>query len=493
MEDLKASELWRKDTYIPFENRKKILLLSDDLRLPSGVGTVSRDIILHTIHHFNWIQVGGAIKHPEKGKIVDMSQEIKKMIGLEQSYMRIYPVDGYGDPDLIRFLMQTEKPDAIMHFTDPRFWIWLYQMEHEIRQYCPILFYAIWDDLPFPMYNQDFYESCDTLAGISKQTFNIIKNVRQRKPMKKKELWYIPHGIDELSFKPLSIENPGENLQKKDKQGKEYTKTEFEEMLDFKRKLFGGKDYEFSILYNNRNIRRKMPGDVILAFSEFVKTLPEEDREKVVLIMHTAVVDQNGTDLAAVKQAVAPNCHVIFSNNKLEQRHMMYLYNIADVTINIASNEGFGLSCAESLMCGTPVINNVTGGLQDQMGFVDENGEYLDPDKHFNADWGSNHDGRYKECGEWAYPVFPSNRSLVGSPPTPYIFDDRCSFEDVAVAMRYWYDKNEDERVKAGTRGREYLFEVGMSARQMGLNFVEYLDTSIDIWEPRKRFGVYSV
>jgi glycosyltransferase involved in cell wall biosynthesis len=209
--------------------------------------------------------------------------------------------------------------------------------------------------------------------------------------------------------------------------------------------------------------------------------------------MHTAVVDNNGTDLGAVKRAIAPDCQVIFSHNKFEQRHMMYLYNLVDVTINIASNEGFGLSSAESLMCGTPIINNITGGLQDQVGFVDEKGKYLDPDEHYNADWGSNHDRRYEECGEWAYPVFPSNRALVGSPPTPYIFDDRCKFEDVAIAMRYWYDKSEDERIKVGQKGREYLFEVGMTAQKMGLNFIDYINDSINDWKPRTRFSVHTV
>ena len=33
------------------------------------------------------------------------------------------------------------------------------------------------------------------------------------------------------------------------------------------------------------------------------------------------------------------------------------------------SNEGFGLGTCESLMAGTPIIVNVTGGLQDQCGF----------------------------------------------------------------------------------------------------------------------------
>ena len=34
--------------------------------------------------------------------------------------------------------------------------------------------------------------------------------------------------------------------------------------------------------------------------------------------------------------------------------------------INLASNEGFGLGTAEAVMAGTPMIVNVTGGLQDQ-------------------------------------------------------------------------------------------------------------------------------
>lgn len=173
---LKSGEEWRRKTFLPFEMRKKVLLLSDDLRLPSGVGTVSKDIVLKTVHHFNWVQVGGAIKHPDKGKIVDMSQEIEKTIGIK-NYMRIYPIDGYGDADLIRYLLNEEKPDAIMHFTDPRFWIWLYQIEAELRQYCPLLFLHIWDDYPLPYYNRDFYESCDTIACISKQTYSIVKYV----------------------------------------------------------------------------------------------------------------------------------------------------------------------------------------------------------------------------------------------------------------------------------------------------------------------------
>ena len=97
--------------------------------------------------------------------------------------------------------------------------------------------------------------------------------------------------------------------------------------------------------------------------------------------------------------------------------------------------EGFGLSHAESLMCGTPIINNVTGGLQDGCRFEDENGDWIE----FTTDFPSNHDGTYTEHGAWAKPIFPSNRSLQGSPMTPYIFDDRVDFRDLAEAIKYWY------------------------------------------------------
>jgi glycosyltransferase involved in cell wall biosynthesis len=319
-----------------------------------------------------------------------MNEEIKKLIPeLGDNSCKIYPVSGYGDPDLIRYLMENEKPNGIMHFTDPRFWIWLYQMEHEIRQTIPIMFYTIWDDLPYPKYNENYYESCDSIAGISKQTVNIVRNVRTRNPLKSTMLKYIPHGIDRDVFYPIE-ENSDEHKKK----------------MEYRKKVLGSKDIKFAVFYNNRNIRRKKPGDVILSFKTFADTLSDEEKKQCALLMHTAPVDNNGTDLIAVKNAMAPDCNIFFSNQRLDPVHMNYLYNIVDVTVNIASNEGFGLSCAESIMAGTVVINNITGGLQDQVGFVDENGEYLDVNKHYCTEWGSNHDGKYKKCGSyWSDPL----------------------------------------------------------------------------------------
>ena len=167
----------RKSTYIPKNQRKKILLLSDDCRMSSGIGVMSKEIIEGTCHHFNWCQLGAAINHPDANKIADVGQQLAQETGVSDASLTIYGSNGYGDEHVLRQLIQREKPDAIMHFTDPRYWIWLYQMEHELRQKLPIFFYHIWDDTPAPEFNRNYYRSCDWISCISMQTHNIVKQV----------------------------------------------------------------------------------------------------------------------------------------------------------------------------------------------------------------------------------------------------------------------------------------------------------------------------
>ena len=462
-------------------NKKKILLLSDDLRMSSGIGTMSKEFVLGTIHHYDWVQIGGAIKHPENGKVVEMKDSVKTETGVEDGYLKIYPTDGYGNPDLLRQIMSIEKPDAIMHYTDPRFWTWLYQMEHEIRQEMPIFYYNIWDDWPAPQYNEFFYESSDLIMNISKQTVAIVKQVSKKKPRTDWDCTYIPHGINEKYFYPISIFDD-----------------EYKEVESFKKQMVGEDDVEFLLFFNARNIRRKMPGDLILAFKTFCDMLPKEKADKCAFLMHTQPIDENGTDLPAVIRQLAPEYRFYFSENKLEPNKLNHLYNMADVTINIASNEGFGLGTCESLMCGTPIIVNVTGGMQDQCGFKfrDHFLTYKDYDKieslHDDKKWKDNKDLTW---GEWVNPVWPSNRALVGSIPTPYIFDDRCRFDDAAQAIKDWYDVGAEKRQECGMKGHKFVTnDVSMmSSRLMCQNFIDHMDKSFEMWKPRKRYSIFKV
>ena len=459
--------------------KKKILLLSDDLRMASGVGTVSKEFVLGTINKYDWVQVGGAIKHPDVGKVFDMKDDIRKEFpDADNPYLMIYPTSGYGDPDLLRSLLVREKPDALMIYTDPRFWVWLYQMEHEIRSKIPIFYYNIWDDLPYPMWNEPYYESCDLIMNISKQTYNIVNNVRQNLPVNEWNNTYVPHGINQDVFKPLS----------RDDKGYQQFLKESKHPIDY---------YEFVVFYNARNIRRKLPGDVILAFSTFVDMIPEEKRDKCLLLMHTSPVDENGTDLLAVADALASDKKIQFSSGKLSPEQLNYLYNMADVTINLASNEGFGLGTAESIMAGTPMIVNVTGGMQDQCGFALD-GKYLTAEDyteihtlHDRKKWENNPKLTH---GSWAKPVWPSNRSLQGSVPTPYIFDDRPSFEDAAEKLYEWYQTPKEEREKAALEGREWMLrdDICLSAKRMCERFIEDMETAFERWTPKKQFKLYA-
>jgi glycosyltransferase involved in cell wall biosynthesis len=347
-------------------------------------------------------------------------------------------------------------------------------MAHEIRQSVPLFFYHIWDDLPDPKYNRDYYESCDWLGCISKQTYGIVKRVGawDKEPhwntLKDWQVSYVPHGINSEDYKPVEVPE------------------------DFKKSIFGDKEYDFVLYWSNRNIRRKQPIDAMLAFDEFRQTLRPEQQDRVCMVMHTTPVDENGTDLPRVAQDLMPDAKIIFAPNRYTEIELNYLYNLADVTINLASNEGFGLATAESVMAGTPIIVNVTGGMQDQCGFREKgSGKLLTADDYVEI--GSLHD-RYKKnthvWGDWVKPIWPV-RSTTGSVPTPYIFDDRVDFLDVAPLIREWYDMGREERKAAGLKGRKWMLGDGKLSREaMCKALSDGMEGAFKNWKPIKKYSL---
>ena len=463
--------------------KKKILLLSDDLRLTSGIATVSRDMVIGTCHKYDWFQVGAAIKHPEKGKLLDLSDDAKKLTGVEDASIKIFCNDGYGDPFLIRQIIQSEKPDAILHFTDPRFWDWLYAMEHEIRTEIPLMYLNIWDDIPDPMWNKEAYASCDLLMAISKQTYGINNRVLTRfgEQTPEHRITYVPHGIDTSMYYPITEGNKSWQPMKTENQ-----------------KVRGNNENKFVVFWNNRNIHRKHPGDVILAYRHMCELIDKNGgnaAEDCVLLMHTQPIDPNGTDLTAVVNELCNEYSVIFSDKVLPAEALNVMYNLSDVTLNMTSNEGFGLSTAESLAAGTPIVVNVTGGMQDHCGFINpKTGKYFSADDyigvktlHRKEDWST------LQHGEWVKPVWPSNISLQGSVPTPYIFDDRADFREIGNALYEWYKTPKEERIAAGQKGVEFIKnpEVGMSRENMCNRVVESIEGCFQNWTPRNRFELH--
>jgi|TARA_R110000796_G_scaffold12809_1_gene41914 glycosyltransferase involved in cell wall biosynthesis len=456
--------------HLPPSERKKILLICDDIRVHSGVATVAKEIVLHTASHFNWVQMAGSITHPEKGKRFDLSEDTNKLLEIDDSSVILYPIDGYGEPNFLRQLIKLEKPDAILLITDPRYFEYIFQMENEIRKNIPIAYLNIWDDYPTPLYNKAFYEACDLLMGISKQTVNINKLVLGDKA-DGKLIKYVPHGLNNKMFYPMT------ETELSDKQ-----------FLEFKKVMLGNNKFEFVAFFNSRNIRRKSIPDTLLSFKYFLDKLPREEAEKCAILLHTEEISEHGTDLIAIVELLFedyPN-NVFFTKGKFAVEQMNWLYNMTDVQMLLSSNEGWGLSLTEALLTGTPIIANTTGGMQDQMRFENENGDWID----FDSEFPSNHLGTYKTSGEWAFPVFPTNRSIQGSPRTPYIWDDRCSAEDVSDQLMNVYSLGNKKRKEIGNKGREWALgsEAGFTSHHQSERIVDAFTQLFETWKPRPKY-----
>ena len=411
----------------------KVLTLGDHPLSPSGVGTQSRYIIesLLKTGRYSVTSFGGAVKH--------VQYEPQKIEGFGEDWI-VYPVDGYGTPDLLRSAIRHMKPDILWFMTDPRFWGWLWQIDNEVRSLAPMIYYHVWDNIPYPKYNKPFYESNDLIVSISKVTDDIVKNVAPSV-----QSMYLPHSVDTSIFKPLPEKD----------------------VKDFREEHMAGDpstQNKMVFFWNNRNARRKQSGTLIFWFKEF---LDKVGHDKACLLMHTDVNDPNGQDLQAIIQDLElDKGQVLFSTEKVDPRILSLMYNMVDCTINISDAEGFGLSTLESLACGIPIIVNMTGGLQEQV---------TDGNKYFGVG------------------IEPSSKAIIGSQQVPYIFEDRISKEDFVDALMKIYNMPKGERKEVGLMGRQHVLN--------NYNFENYCKKWIEIfddmyekhgsWETRKNYKAW--
>ena len=409
----------------------KIFVISDHPFSPSGVGTQTRYMIegLLQTGNYSFICCGGAIRHH------DYSPQKTEAYGDD---LVVYPVDGYGTQESVRSIIRTEKPDMLWFMTDPRFFGWLWEIEDEIRSLIPMVYYHVWDNYPYPTYNKVWYDSCDSVVAISKVTHDIVQNVSPDV-----DCHYLPHAVSSEHFKP-------------------FDKEEIKEI----RKKSNVSDDQFVVFWNNRNARRKQPATLIHWFKKF---LDRVGHEKAKLIMHTDPNDPNGPNLnAVIRDLGLVSGEVMFSANKLELSQLAALYNIADVTVNISDAEGFGLSTLESLSCGTPIIVNMTGGLQEQV---------TDGDNWFGVG------------------IEPSSKSIIGSQEIPFIFEDRLNEEDFVNALEKLFNMSAEEREKLGLQGREHVEKnYNFSAYTTRWNdLLTTIHTNFGSWDSRKGYDTWEL
>ena len=406
-------------------SKKKILVLGDHPFSPSGVGTTIKYFVesLLKTGKYSFICLGGAVKHNDY-----------RTLKTEQwgDDLLVVPVDGYGTQQQVRDLVHSQKIDAVWFMTDPRFWGWLWQIEQEIRPITPMIYYHVWDNFPTPLFNRPCYLSNDMVVTMSKVSSDIV-----REAAPEVDELYIPLTVDTEIFKPL----PEQEWSSLKKDG---------------RTLF---------FWNNRNARRKMSGSILWWFAEF---LDKVGRDKAQLIMHTDPKDVHGQDL----EAIALRCGLtreqfMLSTDKISQHDLARFYNAADCILNISDAEGVGMGTMESLACGTPIIVNMTGGLQEQV--TD------------GTDW-------------FGVGITPASKAVIGSQEVPYIYEDRVSKEDFIDALEKMHNMTREERKVLGLKGRQHIINK-YDLSKFSKKWEETMDAFVEkygSWDTRKNYtGIY--
>jgi len=376
----------------------KILTLSDHPLSPSGVGTQTKYMIeaLLKTGRYKFICFGGAMKHD--------NYEPRKVDPHGDDWV-VYPVDGYGNHEMIRSIIQKEKPDVLWFMTDPRFYGWLWEIENEIRPHMPMVYYHVWDNFPSPKFNARYYNSTDEVICISKVTHAILQDVAPDTSSR-----YLPHAVNSNIFYKFKTDERKNQVK------------------ETRSSILRGKNKKKIFFWNNRNARRKQSGTLIWWFKEF---LDDVGHDKAMLLMHTDAIDQHGQDLPHLIDILGlEQGQVLLSTQKVPPEELAVLYNAADFTINISDAEGFGLATLESLSCGTPIIVTMTGGLQEQV----TDGE----------NW-------------FGFGIEPSSKAVIGSLQVPYIYEDRISQKDFHSTLKRALNLNAKTYKKMSILGREHV------------------------------------
>lgn len=412
--------------------KKKILVIADSPLVPSGVGTQTKYMIesLLKTGKYRFYCLAGAIRHP--------NYNLQMVEPWNDDWM-IKPVDGYGNAQIIRNVISEYKPDVLWFMTDPRFYTWLWDISSEIRKNIPMVYYHVWDNYPSPMYNKKFYESNDVICTISKLTDDIVRDVAPNVKTIR-----IPHTVDTGIFSKKSLDSD----------------------LEMRKKMVDDPEDKIIFFWNNRNARRKQPGSLMFWFNEFLNRV---GKDKAVLVMHTEPKDPNGQDLVKIIEKLnLTNGEIALSTNKLSPQDLAKVYSAVDCTVNISDAEGFGLSTLESLSCETPIIVNMTGGLQEQVT-----------------------DGK-----NWfGIGLEPASKCVIGSQDVPYIYEDRINGKEFVDALEKFYNMSKQERKELGSQGRQHVLDnygFEQYSRLWKETFQE-IENSYGSWETRKNYKHWSI
>jgi len=382
------------------QKKLKVLFISDHPLSTSGVGSQARFLIngLLATGRYTFRCFGAALKHDNL-----------QVQAANEDFI-IKPTEGFGDINLIRQVLVSEKPDAMFIFTDPRFFQHVFFMEDEIHQVCPIAYWHLWDNSSLgtePSYNKPLYDSCDVINCINYPTYEFVSKWYPETTR------YVPHAVPKDLYFPVKNAADVQNYRR---------------AIVWQQRM-----NDFIVLWVGRNAKRKNPGDIVQSFKLFLDELQaKHGHRNSTLVMHTDPHDEQGPDLIQVVEKFGVADKIVFTHDRIDFQKMNVLYNACDVGINKSCAEGFGLPILETKQCGKPVIAIKTGGLSRQV--------------------------EDQETGEqFGVALDPEVRNLVGTQSVPWIYDDFVSNKTFADALMKVYEMGKEGRASVGERAAAHV------------------------------------
>lgn len=329
----------------------RILWGSEQPTRPTGYGVVSREFIKrlakrgHEVFVMGWEYNGEPIQHEEGWTLVHA--------GLQGQGND--PVNGQAN--ILDYSLATIKPDVYFSLTD--IWNTPSMVRSCNMQGIPHVSYLPIDGSPFSYQWKDIIAMTHTPLWMSQfgiqqfeefiARYNSEGEAHEslRDPFLDRFMHeptdVLYHGVDTEVFTPVSQEQ------------KEAWRAEL-----------GVGHWEFIFISVGRNGNRKQQPRLLEAFSLMLDSLPEEDRHKYGMIMHTGdpsnVRSLGGWNLPLMVKEMGLEGNVTFSDmssnpiHGLTREQMAKLYQVGDCHVLATAGEGFGIPTVEAMACGLPVI-----------------------------------------------------------------------------------------------------------------------------------------
>lgn len=297
------------------------------------------------------------------------------------------PKDFYGRSRIIEMLAKVQ-PDVVVMLNNPSIVLSIigenaYDKDKVLLQHRPIIGY-----LPIDGYNHP-------------RRWDILKQVIHPIAMSKHgQIEFMPdaplayHGVDHDRFRPVSTKDPVTTSTGIVCKSKADCKAAFNYPRD-----------SFLVLRVDRNDGRKDYG------ASWKALLPSMRRHTdIITHFHCQAVGDFGTDLRAVfsrdeateKRFFTPD--MVTSYMGYTEADLIALYNAADLFLSTSRGEGFGLTIAEAMACGVPVIAQNVTAIPEVVG---PGGELIEPERELTVPEGDDQwladIGAFSEAIEHAY------------------------------------------------------------------------------------------